>query len=566
MPTAKTKIRRYLVHSYRIGLFVLLIFMIHQQHRWFMAQKQGAMKQLVSVEKVAAFFPQASSLGDWDPGHRGQNVFDAKGNKLGHVIQTSPEADNIYGFSGPSNTMIAFSKELKILGISVIRSDDTREHLAALLKDELFLTQWNALNAMEAAAMHEVYAVSGATLTSSSIADGIARRLGGRAKKSRFPEAITLEEIQPFLEGAAALESSSGQPYLKRILDATGTLIGYACRTSPHADHMIGYQGPTDVLFILDAKERVSELVIRSSYDNEPFVSYLIEDEYFFNNFKGFRLDEISQIEIGEEEIYAISSATKTSITVAEGLVESATEIIKVHEELAPQALLNLRMRDYGTIVMVLFALVIAHSRLRGKRWLRTAFQLTLVIYLGFINADMVSQAQLVGWAKSGIPWQVAPGLIFLTAAAFITPVFSGRQVYCTHLCPFGACQDLVAGRLPYQFSIKGKWEKILVCIPVFLLAWSLIVALGHLPFSLIAIEPFDAFVFRIAAWTTLTLAITGLIASLFVKRAYCRYACPSGALLKYLRFGGTASERFGLRDVIATAFVLLAMAMLVWR
>ena len=56
------------------------------------------------------------------------------------------------------------------------------------------------------------------------------------------------------------------------------------------------------------------------------------------------------------------------------------------------------------------------------------------------------------------------------------------------------------------------------------------------LPVSLVDIEPFDAWVFRVAGWATITVAIVGLVASLFVPMAYCRYGCPTGALLKFLQ------------------------------
>ena len=58
---------------------------------------------------------------------------------------------------------------------------------------------------------------------------------------------------------------------------------------------MLGYQGPTDLLLVLDAKELLQKVVLRKSYDNQPFVSYVVEDEYFFNLFSGFSLGDVAQ-------------------------------------------------------------------------------------------------------------------------------------------------------------------------------------------------------------------------------------------------------------------------------
>ena len=97
--------------------------------------------------------------------------------------------------------------------------------------------------------------------------------------------------------------------------------------------------------------------------------------------------------------------------------------------------------------------------------------------------------------------------------------------------------------------------------IPAGLLVWSLLVALTHWPYSLVHIEPFDAYVFRVAGWATLTIAVVGLVASLFVPMAYCRYGCPTGALLEYLR-RHARSDRFTRRDLLAVGCALTALAL----
>jgi NosR/NirI family transcriptional regulator, nitrous oxide reductase regulator len=91
-----------------------------------------------------------------------------------------------------------------------------------------------------------------------------------------------------------------------------------------------------------------------------------------------------------------------------------------------------------------------------------------------------------------------------------------------------------------------------------------LLVALLHWPFNLAALEPFDAYLFRIAGWASLSVAAVGLIAAWFVPMAYCRYGCPTGALLNFLRFHGH-SDRVSRQDLAATALVLLALAIRVW-
>ena len=76
--------------------------------------------------------------------------------------------------------------------------------------------------------------------------------------------------------------------------------------------------------------------------------------------------------------------------------------------------------------------------------------------------------------------------------------------------------------------------------------------------FSLVDIEPFDAYVLGVAGWATITIAVGGLLGSLFVPMGYCRFGCPTGLLLKYLRFNAS-SDRWSWQDSVATGYVAFA-------
>jgi polyferredoxin len=98
--------------------------------------------------------------------------------------------------------------------------------------------------------------------------------------------------------------------------------------------------------------------------------------------------------------------------------------------------------------------------------------------------------------------------------------------------------------------------------LPAGLLLWCLLVAMLNLPFSLVDIEPFDAWVFRVAAWSTIAIAVVGLSASLFVPMAYCRFGCPTGALLQHLRYN-SRSHHWTRRDWFAVCCLCVALVIL---
>ena len=216
--------------------------------------------------------------------------------------------------------------------------------------------------------------------------------------------------------------------------------------------------------------------------------------------------------------------------------------------------------REIGTVSVVIVGLIMAFTKLRGVRPVRIAFQLVLVGYLGLVNGDLVSQALLVGWAEHGVAWRFAPGMLLLVAAALLVPLVAGKQVYCHQICPHGAAQQLLKNVLPkrFRFGVHGRLALVLRAIPFLLLLFVIVVGVRQLAFNLVSIEPFDAYLFRVAGWATITIAVAGLVASLFVPMAYCHYGRPTGAMLNFL-WGGGRPGRFSRRDWLA--LVCLASA-----
>lgn len=555
------RFRAWGLHVFRWALFAAIVWMVRDQHARHDARLQSSRLAALSVDQVRRFYPAAAALSEWNPEHGGQTVLDSDGWALGYVVRTSPQSDAIIGYSGPTNTLIAFDVQDRILGLQILRCGDTEDHVQAVLADRRFLESFNGQSWHEAAARCDVDGVSGATLTSLAIVEGITRRLGGPPHSYRFPDPMTVQEVKAFLPPAARLTAWDQRPGLVRAEDAAGQLIGFAGRTSPAADDLIGFQGPTDTLFVMDAQQRVLGIAMRRSYDTVEYLEWVKDDKRFLARFNGKTLDELAALDLEAAGIEGVSGATMTSMAMAQALVRTAQAVRDAKPAVeAPRWTIS--ARDLGTAAVVLGGLLLAFTGLRGHRLVRVAFQLLLIVYLGFINGDMVSQSLLVGWAQNGVAWRFAPGLVLLAAAAFLVPLATHRQVYCHHLCPHGAIQQLVRNLVPRRFrpaTRLPRWlSRTLSLVPLALLVWVVIVALCQLPFNLAAIEPFDAYVWRVAGWATVTIALGGLAISLLVPMAYCRFGCPTGALLNYLRLQG-AGDRLTRRD--AAAVVLLALA-----
>jgi len=166
--------------------------------------------------------------------------------------------------------------------------------------------------------------------------------------------------------------------------------------------------------------------------------------------------------------------------------------------------------------------------------------------------------------AVSGIAWRQAPGLVLLLAVALLVPWTTRRQVYCSQICPHGAAQELLGRLFKRKLKVPRPLHRALLWLPPLLLAMCIVITLLGASYGLAGIEwinlsnveAFDAYVISAAGWATITIAIVGLIASLWVPQAYCKYGCPTGQLLEFVRSHG--APEWGRRDT--AGLVTLAM------
>jgi Na+-translocating ferredoxin:NAD+ oxidoreductase RnfG subunit len=513
----------------------------------------------LTPERVQDYFPDARKLAEVNPTNGWRTVLDYRDQTLGFVTTTFPESNAVIGYSGPTNCLVIFDDKGVLIGIRILKSHDTADHVAEVIADRKFFNQFRGIKP-GALPPEPLHTVSGATLTSTAIAQGVLEKLGKASTTSlRFPEEITLEEVRRLEPAAASLRPSSKQRDGQDVLDAQDKVLGIAIRTSPVTDALVGYKGPTDTLMLLDpAGTTLRRMALRKSYDTKRYVAYVTGDDYFLNLFNGMALENLATLDFDKAKIEGVSGATETSFSVADGLRRRA-QSLAAQRPAAWLRLIHWRWQDTGHVAVILMAFLMAFTHLRGIAWVRHLHHAALVIYAGFIAGEMLSQGLFAGWAGHGTPWQNAPGLLLLGVVALLAPVFTSKHIYCHHICPHGALQQLLARRLSWQIRLPGLLERGLSTLPFVLLGCVLFAVLSGGPMNLNAIEPFDAYLFRIAGWGTILVAIIGLVAALFTPLAYCRYGCPTGALFKLLRFTGD-NDRFGPRDWLALLVLLAAL------
>ncbi len=493
-------------------------------------------------------------------------VENGAGEFLGTVLQTAPESNPFVGFSGPTNMLLAFDREERLLRMEILSSQDTRDHVRLIQKDPNFLHQWRGLSKNELLASADVRGVAGATLTSVAIVQGIQKRLGGELTTGKFTEPVSLDLAKQFFPDCQLLDRDSTFPSLWRAKDPTGREVGWLLRTSPTADNIVGYQGPTDALLAFAPDGSIVGLHVGKSFDNEPYVGYVRNDAWFQTLWKKERWPELAKLDLQEAGVEGVSGATMTSMAVAESLVDTAKayqDALRQHEIREPQWRIAWE-RHAGTIAIALLATLFALSSWRGNRKLRLVFQGGMIFYLGLVQGDLLSIAMWTGWAQNGVPWSGGLGLVVLTIAALAIPIATKRNVYCSHICPYGAIQQI----LPRRWKLKTphpKWLSYLLrAIRPALIAWIFCVVFLAVPGNLVDIEPFDAFLWRVAAVPSLLIAIGGLLLSLRIPMGYCQHGCVTGSVINYLR-PGTNRKKLEKGDWLAISFLLLAFVVSWW-
>lgn len=369
-------------------------------------------------------------------------------------------------------------------------------------------------------------------------------------------------EVTGWFTNAAELKLDLGQRGGFHVLDKDGAELGYLIRTLPEANHIIGYCGITDTLVALDREGRVLGFKIRQSEDTKTHVGDVMDDRHFKKTWNGMTSEAVAGMDLKQAGVEGVSGATKTSLAVAEGIVH---RFRVAQGEMRPQPV-HWGVRDIGLAVVVALGGWLTFTKRPGRERWRRWFQWVVIGYVGLLNGDLLAQSLLAGWAKSGIAWHMAPGLVLLAAAALAVPWAAKRPLYCQQLCPHGAAQEVLTRLAParWRVAVPATLDRALRWLPGGLLLFVLFVVMLPLDFDLAGLEAFDAYLIRSAGIASIVVAVAGLIATVFVPKAYCKYGCPTGALLEFIRARGPA-DTFERRDLVAG--LMLGMACLLhWQ
>ena len=319
----------------------------------------------------------------------------------------------------------------------------------------------------------------------------------------------------------------------------------FVVNTKPLAKDVQGYGGPVPLkIHIKDG--RVAAVEAEPNAESPDFFNRAKE---LLNHWQNKSVDEALA-----EEVDAVSGATFSSKAIianmqrglayakqhgqwgedgSVGAADTSASHIVGSEDGSVGALETSAPPIVALIVVLLGAVVPLFYNNRRLHLVQLAVN---VVVLGLWTGTFVSYTLFLrifagGVSLSAIGVLAAPLLMLIVA--LIYPLAGRSGHYCANICPFGSAQELAGKLSRRKLRITPRVLKLLSVLRNLL--WGVLMALlltGTCT-AWIDYELFTAFLYSSASVWVIVLAALFLVLSVWVPRPYCRFVCPTGALIK---------------------------------
>ena len=319
----------------------------------------------------------------------------------------------------------------------------------------------------------------------------------------------------------------------------------FVVNTKPLAKDVLGYGGPVPLkIHIKDGR-----VVAVEAEPNAESPDFFNRAKELLNHWQNKSVDEALA-----EEVDAVSGATFSSKAIianmqrglayakqhgqwgedgSVGALETSAPPIVGSVDGSVGALETSAPPIVALIVVLLGAVVPLFYNNRRLHLVQLAVN---VVVLGLWTGTFVSYTLFLrvfsgGVSLSAIGALAAPLLMLIVA--LIYPLAGRSGHYCANICPFGSAQELAGKLSRRKLRITPRVLKLLSVLRNLL--WGVLMALlltGTCT-AWIDYELFTAFLYSSASVWVIVLAALFLVLSVWVPRPYCRFVCPTGALIK---------------------------------
>ena len=340
---------------------------------------------------------------------------------------------------------------------------------------------------------------------------------------------------------AAVVSVAQGSDTLSVQPDGT-----FVVNTRVLAKDVQGYGGPVPLKIHIDKDGRLTAIEAEPNAESPSFFDRAKE---LFSRWQGKTIDEAMA-----EDVDAVSGATFSSKAIIENVQRGlayAKQRSQWGEDGSVGALETSAPSIVGSVgnsvgalgtsappIVALIAVLLGAivPLFTNNRRLHLVQLVVNVVVLGLWTGTFVSYTLFLrlfagGVSLSAIGTLAAPLLMLIVALLYPLAGRSGH--YCAHVCPFGSAQELAGKLSRRKLRITPRVLRVLTALRNLL--WGVLMALlltGTCS-AWIDYELFTAFIYSSASVWVIVLAVLFLVLSVWVPRPYCRFVCPTGALMK---------------------------------
>ena len=370
----------------------------------------------------------------------------------------------------------------------------------------------------------------------------------------KFDLNISLEDVNKYYEEADSISLEDVNFY---YVFNDGKIIGTVMNTSPYSDEIYGYNSVTPLNIYLDSCDKIVEVEMCENRESRGFVNKVINSG-FLDSWDGLTVEEAAK-----HHVDAVSGSTFSSTAMAQSL-QTRMSLLSQQKARLYSWDWNLFIRQVCVLIVTALAMICFFKRRkdsetqrhRDSRTLRlcdfkTLRLLTLLLsiaILGFWTNSLLSLSLFCNWLTNGVSLAIQLPILIIATLSIILPLVTKKAFYCQYLCPFGAAQEFAGFIKSKDKSLKSKDESqksssikanvykvFSVLRKVILLSLLIIFALG-VGLDLSVVEPFPIFNYQSIGFGVAIFATVILILSIFIKKPWCNYLCPTGTLLESFR------------------------------
>lgn len=321
--------------------------------------------------------------------------------------------------------------------------------------------------------------------------------------------------------GAERFEQINGTSYT--ALDAEDSILGYVSITTVN-----GYGGPMKVAVASDLEGTIQGLSIVSHKETASWMRK-VRGTSFIEDLLGKAYAE--EFRLGSD-VDGVTGATYTSRALAEAALLGSREIAgtQLGFEVAEQAAPEIQFGIPEITLIGLFAVGYFGHRpnFKYKKQARWFSMIAGMVVLGFIYTRPLTLSDINKFLLGFWPaWQNNLYWYLLIGGMFFVFTVDNKNPYCEWFCPFGAAQECMGIIGGAKARGVGRYKPMLIWVQRGLAWMAIVLALLFRNPGLTSYEVFGTlFDLTGSGWQFAILGIV-LVASLFIRRPWCRFLCP---------------------------------------